>query len=438
VSCRVTIIGSARRLDATLPADIAVAELLADLVDMLGESQDGEALRWGLVRVGGQALDPELSLADQRVDEGTMLFLRDLTLPAEPPSIDDFSERVALAVDAQRGRWTGATMPAVVASLAGASLAAAGAVELVAGDRSSRALVGTVGAAIAVGAGVALARVLRRMVLAEVVVLCSLPLWAAAGAGIAGLAGAGATVMLAAGLAGMVIGSIAAVAIAGNVALTASAAVISVAGLPALVIGGAAAFDAGLLTAVAVLVPLELAAIALLAPLTVRLSGLDAGPPASLAARLDRSRHLLAASLIGTVIVLTASCAVLSLSSSWFARILVAVAALAMAFRARHFRFAAEVVPLLAAAAVALILLEYPLAIWLGIGPRGVAGLAGLLLADAVVLVAAATWIPSWKVTPQIARWLGPLESFAIAASVPLALGAMGAFDAAARFARGL
>jgi hypothetical protein len=367
-----------------------------------------------------------------------MLFLRDLTTPSEPAAVEDFADRVALAVDAQPGRWSGATVPAVLASVAGASFAAAAAVEVLAGDRSSRALAGTVGAALAVAAGLTLARVLRRVTLAEVVVLCSLPLWAAAGAGIAGLAGGSATVVLAAGLAGLVIGAIAAIAIVGNIALVAAAAVISVAGPPAVAIAGAAAFDAGLSTAAALLVPLELGVLAGLAPLTVRLSGLDADAAVSLPARLDRARRLLAASVIGTVIVLTASCAVLSLSAGWFARILIAVAAVAMAIRARHFRFASEVTPLLAAAAVTAILLEYPLALWLDIGPRGVAGAAGLLLADAALLVAAATWIPTWKLTPQVARWLGPLESIAIAASVPLALAAIGAFDAATRFARGL
>ena len=415
-----------------------MAELLPDLVDMLGESANGLAPRWGLVRVGGQTLDPELTLIDQGVEEGTMLFLRDLTTPDEPPAIDDFAQRVALAVDAQHGRWRGATVPALLSSVAGATLAAAGLVELLAGDRTSRALVGAVGAGVAVAAGLALARVLRRLVLAEVVVLCSLPLWAAAGMGIAGLAGAGPTVVLAAGLAGLVAGSIAVVAIVGNLGLTFSAGVISAAGLPALVIGGAAAFDAGLPAAAAVLVPLELGALALLPPLSVRVSGLVAGPPASLDASLGRARRVLGASLIGTVIVIAASCAVLSLSASWFARVLIAVAALAMAIRARHFRFAVEVVPLLVAAAVVLIPLEYQLALWLGIGPRGVAGIAGLLVADAAVLVAAAVWIPSWKLTPQVMRWLGPLESVAIAASVPLAAGAVGAFDAAARFARSL
>jgi hypothetical protein len=178
--------------------------------------------------------------------------------------------------------------------------------------------------------------------------------------------------------------------------------------------------------------------LALLAPLAVRLSGIDGASGGSLAARVDRARRLLAASLIGAVIVLTASCAVLSLSPSWFARILIAVAAFVMAIRARHFRFTAEVAPLLAAAAVTLLLLEYPFALWLGSGPRGVTGAAALLLADAASLVAAAIWIPSWKLTPQVIRWLGPLESVAIAASVPLAVGAIGAFEAAERFARGL
>ena len=44
--CRVTVVGSARRLDVTLPVGVPVADLVFDLVEMMGE-RDGELpARW--------------------------------------------------------------------------------------------------------------------------------------------------------------------------------------------------------------------------------------------------------------------------------------------------------------------------------------------------------------------------------------------------------
>src|ERR1700687_6119242 len=94
---------------------------------MLGESEDGTPAGWGLVRVGGRALDPEYGLVDQGVSDGTMLFLRDLTTPEPEPAIDDYAERVAISVDAQGGRWTNSAAEALVVYGAGACLLAAGA-----------------------------------------------------------------------------------------------------------------------------------------------------------------------------------------------------------------------------------------------------------------------------------------------------------------------
>ena len=105
---RVTVVGSTRRLDVTLPVGVPVADLLLDLVEMLGERDGDLPARWALVRVGGQALDPERALSEQLVTSGTMLFLRDITQEDPPPKTDDYAAAVAVVVDAQGGRWTAA------------------------------------------------------------------------------------------------------------------------------------------------------------------------------------------------------------------------------------------------------------------------------------------------------------------------------------------
>ncbi len=422
------MVGSKRRLDATLPDSVPVAELLSDVVDMLGESANGAAIEWCLVRVGGQRLDPELSLAGQGVVEGTMLFLRDLTTGPPAPAMDDFAGQVAIAVDAQRGRWTAALAPSLLALVAAASLAAAGLALLLTGAAATRATLGILGIAVSAAAGVVLARVRRRPVLAAVMVFSGLPAWAAAGAGFAGLGGATSAETVAAGLGAVAIGAVVAIAIVGKDAFAPAEAVLAAAGIPAVVIGGAAAFGGGLVEAAALLVVIEVLALALLTPLNVRVLRISAADSTSLSRRLGGGRRLQAASLMATVVVIAVSCAILSVSGGWFARALVAATAVATILRARHYRFAAEVAPLLTVGLASLILLELSLGAWF----------APLLIADAIVLVGAATIVGRWSLTAQVKRWLGPLETLAIAATVPLALGVLGLYDAVVHFARSL
>jgi type VII secretion integral membrane protein EccD len=438
LSFRLTVVGSRRRMDATLPASIPLAELLWDLVGMLDERADGAAARWGLVQVGGHVLDPERTLAEQGVHDGTMLFLRDVTTPPSAPAIDDYAERVAIAVDAQSGRWSTSLVPPVLAGVAGACLAAAGLLAILARDPASSAIVGLAGATVSVAAALAFAVGVRRQGLAAVVGLCGLLLWAAAGAGLASLAGASTFGVWAAGLAAIVVGSFVVIAVVADAAVTIAAGFIAATALPALVLAGCAVAGEGLLVASALLSPLELSVLALLPAATVRVAGIDSANQGVLIARLTRGRHLMAALILGTVVVLAASSAEMVLSGGWFARGLVAVVAIALAVRARHFRFAAEVIPLLAGALVAVLFLELPVAAWLGISLRLSGTGSALLIADAVVLVVAARWMRGWDIPPRANRWLGRLEVIAIAASVPLALGAIGAYDAAGQFARSL
>jgi hypothetical protein len=61
-----------------------------------------------------------------------------------------------------------------------------------------------------------------------------------------------------------------------------------------------------------------------------------------------------------------------------------------------------------------------------------------VLVVDALVLVAAAEGIRGWNISPRLQRPLARLETLVTAASVPLSLGVLGAYEAAAHFARGL
>lgn len=405
---------------------------------MLGESDGSVPARWALVRVGGRALDPELALSEQGVASGTMLFLRDITTDESPPIIDDYAAGVAVVVDAQGGRWTKDAAPALLAGSAAVCLAAAGLVLLLAGDREMRATFGLVGATIAAIASLALSRQLGRRASGGLIALSAIPLWAAAGAGLAGLESAGATATLAATLGLVGVGAAIAILVAGDAVLVVSAGFIAATLLPALVLGVCALLGGGPLAAAALLPPITLGSLALAERLAVRLAGVNRYDQASVSARARRGRRLLAAMLIGIAVVLFVSSAILAVAGGWFAWGLVAASSLAVATKARHFRFVAEVAPLLAAALAGLLLLQFPLVAALAIGLRGAGGAAALLASDALVLVAAVSVVRRWELSPGLRRQLGRLEALATAATVPLAVGVLGVYAAVARIVHGL
>lgn len=408
---------------------------------MLGESNDGSPAQWALLRVGGHELDPELGLEDQGVVQGTMLFLRDVTSPTPAPVVDDYAERVAIAVDAQGGRWSRLAAQLLFIAAAGSCLLIAGMLVLITGDRGLRTAAGLSGVAIAALAGVGVSQLLGRRAFGGVIILASLPLWAAGGAGLAGEAGADSTGILAAALGAVAVGSWVAVLFAGLVAgelvMAPAIGLIAATLVPALVLGACFVAGVGLLAGAAVLAPLGLAGLALAPPLATRLAELDERDPASLPTRARRGRRLLAAMLVGIAFVLTASSAILAASGGWFASGLVAAIAVGVVARARHFRFAAEVVPLVAAGLAAVILLEISLVPQL-LGSTRAGGTTAVLIADALFLVVASAAFRSWDVSPRLRRQLGRLELLAIVASVPLALGVLGIYEEVGRLAHRL
>ncbi|HXM54033.1 MAG TPA: EsaB/YukD family protein, partial [Candidatus Dormibacteraeota bacterium] len=123
----VTIVGTRRRADLSLPGDVPVGELTGELAAMLDEPAGGPPPRWGLVRLGGEVVDGEQGLAAQRVAPGSMLFLRDLDVAMPPPAVDDYATAVAAAVEASPWRWTPERLQGVFVAAAIAWVLATGA-----------------------------------------------------------------------------------------------------------------------------------------------------------------------------------------------------------------------------------------------------------------------------------------------------------------------
>jgi len=233
------------------------------------------------------------------------------------------------------------------------------------------------------------------------------------------------------------VGAAVAILVADEAVLVPAVGIITVTLLPALVLGVCALVGAGILPAAALLCPIALGCLALPTRLAVRLARVDDPTPASIGVRARSGRRLEAAMLIGISVVLAGSSAILAVAGGWFAWGLVGAAAIGTVAKARHFRFTAEVVPLLAAGLTGLLLLEYPLVVALAIGSKGIGGAAALLSADALILALAGSAVRRWDLSPQLRRQLGRLEAIATAATVPLALGVLGTYGAVARLVHG-
>ena len=130
--CRVTVVAPTRRVDVALPEDVPVAELLPELLRLVGDplptpSAIAAALT-GYVLTGadGEALDTATSLAEQGVLHGGVLRLHPIGDVPEAAVHDDIADVVAEAVIAGGSQWTTTALRATalavvaVASMLGA------------------------------------------------------------------------------------------------------------------------------------------------------------------------------------------------------------------------------------------------------------------------------------------------------------------------------
>ncbi|WP_211207531.1 EsaB/YukD family protein, partial [Mycobacterium avium] len=121
--CRVSVHWETQTVDVSLPAEIAVAELIPSLVDMLGAG-DGGAGRYRLSAPGAAALDPSTTLAHNHIGDGAILVLSRIDVPLPAPRYRDIADTVSAALDATAG--PDVAVRRVAGAAAAASFVAAG------------------------------------------------------------------------------------------------------------------------------------------------------------------------------------------------------------------------------------------------------------------------------------------------------------------------
>lgn len=106
--CRITVVGERRRADLAVPATAPIASYVTTLARVCGQASDPVLLSaWSLGPVVGATYAPERSLAELRVLDGAVLYLRDIVKDEfSDPVVYDVSERVAEVADRKlHNRW---------------------------------------------------------------------------------------------------------------------------------------------------------------------------------------------------------------------------------------------------------------------------------------------------------------------------------------------
>jgi hypothetical protein len=128
--CRVTVVAPNTRVDVALPEDVPLAELLPEVVRLLGDHSGTSSLVGQVLTAsGGRVLDTSLSLNAQGVRHGELLRLCSVDDIPEAPVHDDIVDAVAEAVLAGGRMWT-ATALRVASLTAVAGALGVGAVAL--------------------------------------------------------------------------------------------------------------------------------------------------------------------------------------------------------------------------------------------------------------------------------------------------------------------
>jgi type VII secretion integral membrane protein EccD len=118
---RVTLVGTRRRVDVVLPNDEPVGRLLPEIVRLTGEPPTAPPSLRHLAAADGTLLDADATLAD--VPDGALLRLVGMADAPPPPVVHDVVEEIADDLDHRRGRWgRGPRHVLAVAALAGAGV----------------------------------------------------------------------------------------------------------------------------------------------------------------------------------------------------------------------------------------------------------------------------------------------------------------------------
>ncbi|MFI9403321.1 type VII secretion integral membrane protein EccD [Nocardia sp. NPDC052316] len=115
--CRVSVIGGNTQVDVVLPATVAIANFIPDVVALiasrnpdLSELEDNGPLaaqHWTLAQPGQLAIDPGRTLTEAEVFDGDLLVLRAVDSVESPPLFDDVIDAVARLTDDSFSGWSG-------------------------------------------------------------------------------------------------------------------------------------------------------------------------------------------------------------------------------------------------------------------------------------------------------------------------------------------
>lgn len=433
--CRLTVLAPRRSVDVALPADVPVSDLVPMVLELVGEpGREWRPEPWRLCGVAGGPLPGAATLGQLGVLDGELLRIARDAPPPAAPVFDDPVDALASGAGSAGAQHFGAG--AVLAVVVGAAAVLAGAGP---GSPAAAVLAGlAAAAALAVGAGA-----VHGPVPARVAALAAVPLAAAAGWTATPDAAAAALVAVAAAGTAAAVAQLLLRVVAPALVGAVTVAVLGAAALLGVRLGLAGPAAAAAVAAIAVV------AGPLLPRAAIRLAGLprpvipaggddladadadaDTLPPEELAERADLARGYLAG-LAGACSVTAAAGAVLAATAGgWAGPSFAAVTAVVLGLRARGY---ADAVPA-RSALVAAIGAGVALALLAGRygDPARLAAAAALLLATGVGLVALGRAEPLGS--PVARRAVDLVEGLLVAATVPLALGAMDLY----RLVRGL
>jgi type VII secretion integral membrane protein EccD len=443
--CRLTVLAPRTRVDAALPTDVPVADLLPLVLELVNElpGDRWRPMPWRLTNAAGRPLPEGATLGELGVPDGELLRLSSASAAPAPPVFDDPIDALAASAGPATGgdRRFVAVALLVVAIGAAAVLASAGP-----GSWPAAALAGLAAVA-AIARAAALVRAgdevgdddqpTGRLGLAVTCAVAAVPLAAAAGWTALPSAPGPIPLLLAVGAAGVA-------AVAGQVVVRVVApALVGLAVVATFLVAAALGmrFGASPQAAMAAVAGVAVAVGPVLPRAAIRLAGLprpviptgdgdladaddgpDMLPPEELAERGDLARGYLAGLAGASALVAAAGAVVSATGPGWIGPVFAGVTVAALALRARSF---ADVVPA-RTCVVAAVVGGIALAAITARAPRPYATvLAALVLLVVVAVGMLALSRPEGLISPVTRRAVDIVEGLLVAAAIPLALGAM-------------
>jgi len=450
VYCRVTVLAPRSRVDVALPTDVPVAELVAMILELIGEPAPwNHPAPWRLSGPTGGVLPAAATLGELGVLDGELLRIGPAATAPAAPVFDDPVDALAAsgaggpADDERRFR----SVTTLVVALAAAALLA-GFRGLPPDPDVPTVLVVLAVVLGAIGSVVAVARTARLgpdRLAALTAAMTAVPLAAASGwAALPGTPGA-AHVLLAAAAAGTAaaVAQVAVRVIAPVlVGVVVAAVPLGVGALLRLRFGislGALSAGAGALAlAAGPVLPRAALRLAGLPPplvpgdareLVAADTGPDLLPPAEFAERADLARGYLAGLVGGCAAVTVAAVVPAASTGSWTGPTFAVVAASVLGLRSRGYADRAPARTLQVAAIGAGLGLAGLLAVQGGPVGRLVAVLVLVISAVTGAVAARSRGRTGHRSSPVSRRAVDLLEGLLMAAAIPLALGAMGVYE---------